>query len=156
GTKAYDQLAEATTLFIGAQSALLDDCCGTHVPGERIEADANVLAEVKSEDGVQPYARPGAKLAFETCYDVAEVNRRFSPGSITLEQLRALEGRLFASPDAPSGPCCKEGGASGVKDLGRAAPSSSDPRLDNVLTFMQQLVENQPGVPLKDCTLGSG
>jgi len=140
GTKAYDQVTEATSLFIACQSALLEDCCIEHDQGEE-------LTEART-DAAQVRARTA--LAYgSTCYDVAEVNRRFAPGSITLELLRELEERLFDPPGGPKGPCCDNGKA-------EARHPDKDRRLDSILTFMRQLVENQSGVPLKDCTLGSG
>ncbi|MEX3976705.1 hypothetical protein [Paraburkholderia caribensis] len=139
GTKAYDQITEATSLFIACQSALLDDCCGTRRRRERDDLEDLELAPALSVAS-QPLIN-GPLLHDSTDWDVMEVNRRFAPGSITLAQLQAAESRLFAPPTG-----------TGVVGAGVAA----DPRLAGVLTFMQQLVENQPGVPLKDCTLGSG
>ena len=150
GTKAYEQLAEATSLFIACQSALLDDCCHTGVI-ETAPNEGILLAEPKTVATHAKYVRTVGKPAHDwNCYDVSEINRRFAPGSITIAQLQALESRLFDPPGGHAGPCCS--------DTAGAPPekSAQDPRLANVLTFMQQLVDNQPGVPLKDCTLGSG
>lgn len=150
GTKAYEQLAEATSLFIACQSALLDDCCQTDVV-ETVSNEGIVLAEGKTDATHAKYVRTAGKLAHDwNCYDVSEINRRFAPGSITLERLRALQSRLFDPPGGDTGPCCEDTAGATPKKLAR------DPRLANVLTFMQQLVDNQSGVPLKDCTLGSG
>ena len=70
GTKAYDQLVEATSLYIACQSALLDDCCN---PGGSERDRAEELA-------ISTRGYPGLldKYRFNwNDYDAAEINRRF-------------------------------------------------------------------------------
>jgi hypothetical protein len=150
GTKAYEQLVEATSLFVACQSALLDDCCTPAGNDLQRQGDAGLPAS-RTLAGVSVQAQL-RKLTFDwSCYDVDIINRCFAPGSITLNQLRALESRLFVPPGQEGGACCED--PDGSKNQRKL---QSDQRLQNVLTFMRQLVDNQPGVPLKDCTLGSG
>ena len=179
GTRAYDQLAEATSLFIGAQSALLDDCCG---PEEQADgnADLNRLAAALREacgDPTEAIARNrrivDLGLPHLSHCDVEDVNRRFSPGDITLLQLYSVVKRIFAPPDRPCAP--HEGAhlgggpevASAIQmEVGALPPDmQADPpsavlershRLSHVITFMQQLLENQAEVPARDLALGNG
>lgn len=145
GTRGYDQLVEVTSLFVASQSALLETCCVDH--RRPATPDAQELIRGTRESSPPPAKHSGAYDP--TAFDVDEINRRFAPGSITFEQLNSLRAKLFDRPGALEGPWqpTLEGGAD---------PIPADPRLGQVLTFMQQLLQNQPGVPLKDCTLGGG
>jgi len=153
GTRAYDQIREATDLFIGCQAALLDDCCqpSTSPTGElkKVDLQKAKLQKAKSEVDAQ-HRNIGGLLDHVTCYDVDEINRRFAPARVTLNQLQALSERLTAPPGGPTGECCE------TTDGRTKSELRANPVLSNVMTFMQQLLDNQSGVPLKDCTLGSG
>jgi hypothetical protein len=158
GTQAYDQLVEATSLFITSQSALLDDCCEDAPTAPEVTSTGRRLPTAKRHDAARSVStKPDRPLKFDsTCYDVTELNRRFAPGSITLEQLVSLERRLFDPPGGPAGSCCEDSNEPKAATNTNGRLIQDDDRLTNVLTFMRQLVDNQPGVPLKDCTLGSG
>ena len=151
GARAYDQLIEATQLFIGSQSALLADCClPTHNdPG------IDVLAPALPSDGAderKAVAQADTGLLDPTCYDIRLIRQRFAGETLTMEQLGALKRRLFDPPSGLGGACCTDG--DGVAK-GSATDSATQPP-DEVVTFMQQLVSNQGGVSVQDCRLGTG
>jgi hypothetical protein len=159
GTRAYDQLREATDLFIGCQVALSDDCCDdTEVPideggEERVDATAGLVRGKKVHEGKGP---PRHLLDRLECYSIKLLNQRFAPHAVDHELWQALERRLW---DAPSegGECC-EGPKKrvGSERTAAARAGGSDMRPRRMLTFMQQLRDNQLGVGIKDCNLGSG
>jgi hypothetical protein len=151
GTRAYDQIREATDLFIGCQAALLDDCC-TSATNLNSNLNTQINAALAQTTTVASSSLQGTTPGVYDfhCYDVSEINRRFHPAKITLEQLKALSSRLYAAPGSPMGPCCKD------DDKKAKTVSPEDADMANVLTFMRQLRENQSGVALKDCTLGAG
>jgi hypothetical protein len=151
GARAYDQLIEATQLFIGSQSALLADCClPTHNdPG------IDVLAPALPSDGSderKAVAPADTGLLDPTCYDIRLIRQRFAGETLTMEQLGALKRRLFDPPSGLGGECCTDG--DGVTK-GTATASAMQPP-DEVVTFMQQLVSNQTGLSVQDCRLGTG
>lgn len=154
GTRAYDQLIEATQLFIGSQSALLDDCClptTTEPPSDMLAPAMNSAGPGRKASA----ARVDTGLLQPTCYDVGLIEQRFAGDTITMEQLLALKRRLFDPPSRIGmGPCCTDGDApAGATATGLATASQSP---DEVVTFMQQLVDNQAGVSVQDCRLGTG
>lgn len=151
GTKAYDQIVEATNIFVASQAALLESCCtsnaviGSQDWRERTEVDTEKLPEAQHADGKSVLHKRGQ---FDlTCYNFSEINRRFAPHSITFERLKELEERLYDKPGSAGGPCC-------TSDSDRLTIELAEPR--KMLTFMQQLVDGQPGVPLPNFQLGSG
>ena len=180
GTKAYDQLREATDLFIGAQVALSDDCC-------RAVEDEDGVTGPKTAELARSRSFGDNIITRRACYDLNLIKQRFEYHSVTEEQLQALYRRIF---DAPGGgtECCTDGVDSQPGNVpatkgskGAAAASDDEPgkreraadrdrdrnerkwghysrtmRPAKALTFMQQLMQNQSGVPLKDCNLGSG
>jgi hypothetical protein len=76
------------------------------------------------------------------------IKERFDFHSVEAAQLDSMYARLFDPPGSPE--CCTT--PKGEEEA--VAKSVRRPR--TALTFMQQLMQNQPGVPLKDCNLGAG
>ena len=131
GTLAYDQIREATDLFLGSQASMIEDCCG-------------------SEDRRPQRGRMPANPYGFTDLDVDDINRRFAPDSITLETLRSLAARLSDPPAATAG-----NPRATVPPAGppAGAPAGVPP---DALTFFRQLVGNHTGMPIKDSKIGSG
>jgi hypothetical protein len=102
------------------------------------------------------------------CDSVKDVEQRFRT-NFTKEALIELSKKLYQRPNQP-GKCLDDPSIASypyafkgklnmtpaAATAGGAPAGSEADALDQVLTFMQQLRENQEGVPLKDCTLGSG
>jgi len=186
GLRAYDKVREATDLFIASQAALTERCCygcgdgpddrtlRTQVaaltaemekPGtpEQLRDVSQRLEQTKqaASGGKNTNSTHGDRFAWFGACSLEEISRRFGieNHNFTEAQLKELASKLFSRPGQPCQPTERDPlSKSSANGATSATPTSGsdDPRLNDVLTFLQQLRENQEGVPLKDCTLGSG
>jgi hypothetical protein len=147
GTSAYDQLAEATLLFIASQAALLEVCCTQAKVAESSKAADSELAKVQPTT-MFPKGQP-IDYFNPDCYDVSEINRRFAPHQLAEGRLNSLADLLFSEPGSTGGACCE------AQPAAAAAAKAGTPSLKR-LTYLQQVQANLPGLPvLSDC-LGQG
>lgn len=166
-TRAYERLHEATQLFVASQASLLEDCCPPR------DGDLGRLAVAAPAD-------LAGGIFDLTELEVQNIRNRFSSPDYPRANIISLANRLVEPPESGPGGVGGECddlppvGAAQVDALAggrrrRAARAGRDQsglrdriadqpdlRMANVLTFMQQLRDNQAGVPLKDCALGSG
>ncbi len=177
GLKAYDQLREATELFVGAQAVMIEDCCGCdrdldvsdELAKRRMEelenkaqkdaSEADELSRLRARFYNKPTSTTPNPFQFGPCSE-AEVRQRFRTSDFTLDQLKALARKLSVKPGSiecqRDGTSSQSSGASESITTSSSGASDAGDALEGVLTFMQQLLENHEGIPLKDCTLGSG
>jgi hypothetical protein len=203
GLRAYDQIREATDLFIASQAAMTEACCthdidagelaeveqlnqniqaietrmrsqaqGLSAPNEAADQDAQRLAQSRNQLEFlrkRIEERKNNPLNF-CCRSEQEIGQRFRTNYLK-SSLLELAKKLYNKPESAGTHCldAKEfaeypygfKGSLNKKTVmaGQAAAgpvNNEDEAMKLVMTFMQQLRENQEGVPLKDCTLGTG